>query len=74
MFGEYSKVFESDHDRGRALAIVRKYGLQLEKRCPLGFGELQLCVVFERGCPNNSLPVLWSESTKHKWKALFRRH
>jgi hypothetical protein len=74
LLGEQSKVFDSAHDRARALAIVKKYGLQLEKRCPLGFGELQLCVVFERGCPNNSLPVLWSDSTKHKWKALFRRH
>jgi len=40
---------------------------------PQGYGGTELAVVFERGCPNNSVPMLWGEATTPKWMALFRR-
>jgi hypothetical protein len=36
-------------------------------------GDGELAVVFERGCPNNSVPILWGEATTPKWMALSRR-
>ena len=72
-FSEVSHIFPDTHERESAKAIALTYGKQLEKNCPLGFGELELAIVFERGCPNNSLPILWSESTAHKWIPLFKR-
>lgn len=37
-----------------------------------GYGDNGLLVVFDHGCPNNSIPVLWHNS--ESWVALFRRH
>jgi hypothetical protein len=72
-FSEKSSIFPSIDERENAKEITLKYGKLLEKNCPLGYGNLEMAVVFERGCPNNSLPVLWSESTSLKWIPLFKR-
>jgi len=36
-----------------------------------GYGKCGLLVAFQHGCPNDSLPILWHESTT--WEALFKR-
>ena len=37
-----------------------------------GWGDCGLLLAYGHGCPNNSLPILWYESTN--WESLFRRH
>src|SRR2546427_8124404 len=61
-FSEKSPVFHDPGLRERARHIASLYGARLEKDAPLGYGDCQAAVVFENNCPNNSLPVLWSES------------
>ena len=70
-FGDASTVFPESEGRAAAKTVALRYGKTLEKKCPLGYGDLELAVVFERGCPNNSLPMLWSRSSK--WTPLFPR-
>jgi hypothetical protein len=43
---------------------------------PGGYRDTQLLVVLYSNCPNNSLPILWSEvdGTPRAWEPLFRRH
>jgi len=53
--------------RGRARELAKAQGVLLEKNWPLGYCGLELGVVFERGCPNNTLPILWAESSNPKW-------
>jgi hypothetical protein len=72
-FSETSGIFSEKDQRESAKEIALKYGKLLEKDCPLGYGNLEMAVVFERSCPNNSLPILWSESTTPKWTPLFKR-
>ncbi len=72
-FSNDSTIFTDPNERAFAKKIAHTYGLLLEKHCPLGYGNLEMAVVFERGCPNNSLPILWSESAAHKWTPLFKR-
>ena len=72
-FSELSRTFQDPEEREAAKAIAMTYGKLLEKSCPLGFGDLQLAIAFERSCPNNSLPILWSESIPNKWTPLFKR-
>ncbi len=55
----------------RAMEIAKEKGAISEPRLPLGYGGTELAVVFERGCPNNSVPILWGEATTPKWMALF---
>jgi hypothetical protein len=72
-FSEDSVVFPDAAERESARGIALEWGQRLEKNCPLGYGDLQLAVVFERRCPNNSLPILWSELGEPKWIPLFKR-
>jgi hypothetical protein len=73
LFGPQSKAFPDAGDRDRAREIARTRGTALEKSWPLGYGNLELAVVFERGSPNNTVPILWGESGQPKWIPLFKR-
>jgi hypothetical protein len=73
LFGQSSKAFPDPDERQRAREIAKAKGALLEPKASLGFGNLELAVVFERGCPNNSLPILWGESASPKWMPLFKR-
>ena len=70
-FSEQSRVFPDPLDRDTAKRIVETKGITLERRHPLGFGNTQALVVFYDSCPNNTLPVLWSESKD--WSPVFPR-
>lgn len=71
-FGDSSDCFTDVDLREAAKRTAVQYGRLLEKKWPLGYGGFGLAVVFERSCPNNSLPILWKESTT--WLPLFKRH
>jgi len=73
-FGEKSRFYSDLKQREAAFRVAENYGKKLEKKCPLGYGNLQLAVTFEHNCPNDSLPILWSESTVPKWMPLFKRN
>ena len=72
-FNAKSEIYPDNDDRREAKRIAEYWGKKLEKKWPLGFGNLELAVVFERGCPNNTLPILWKDSTSNPWRALFKR-
>lgn len=73
VFSEASTVFDSPEARNEAKAVAQAWGARLQKQGPLGYGGLGLAVVFERSCPNNSLPILHVESKSPKWVPLFKR-
>jgi hypothetical protein len=70
-FSDVSKIFPNPAERAQAKDIVDRYGVRLVNSFPLGYGHCQATVVFENSCPNNTLPVLWSESGD--WIPLFKR-
>lgn len=71
-FSDQSIMFPDKDQRDFAKQVSMRYGRNLEKKWPLGYGDLGLAVVFENSCPNNSLPILWAEDTN--WMPLFKRH
>ena len=72
-FSDQSEVFSSPSERDRAKRIALEYGKKLKER-PFGYKNSQLLVAFRDNCPNNTLPILWKESTgKVKWTPLFKR-
>lgn len=70
-FSDESSIFTDSSDRKRAEDIASSYGIRLQKRAPLGYGDCQATIVFEDSCPNNSLPILWDKSKN--WIPLFER-
>jgi len=72
-FNERSDVLSDPTEREFAKKVALTYGKQIVRKNPLGYGDLELAVIFERGCPNNSLPILWSESATPKWTPIFKR-
>jgi class 3 adenylate cyclase len=71
-FGEQSASFTNPDQREAAKHMAQAYGKLLKKNWPLGYGHLELAIVFERGCPNTSLPILWAESKANAWIPLFK--
>ncbi|MYC62708.1 MAG: ATP-binding protein [Caldilineaceae bacterium SB0661_bin_34] len=71
VFSAESKVFVDSSEREDAKRVAELFGVRLEKQWPLGYGNLEGIVVFEDNCPNNSLPILWSQS--NGWVAPFPR-
>ena len=70
-FNDKSRIFPNIAERTRARQIAYEHGVQLVKNAPLGYGDCQATVVFEHGCPNNTLSILWGESGS--WSPLFKR-
>jgi len=70
-FSEKSAIFSDEASRLTAKSICFKYGSELVKNNPLGYGDSQATVVFENSCPNNTLPILWAQSKN--WIPLFKR-
>ena len=71
VFSERSTVFTDRRYRESAREIAEAAGVKLESRMPLGYGGMQSLVVFYQSCPNNSLPILWSQG--NGWRPLFPR-
>jgi hypothetical protein len=75
-FSDTSSTFPDPEQRERAKQIAYRYGLNIVKEMvsdvdPLGYGGCQATLVFEDSCPNNTLPILWAETST--WDALFKR-
>ncbi len=71
VFSDRSTVFADRRDREAARQIAEAVGVEIEPRMPLGYGGTQSLVVFHQSCPNNSLPILWSQG--NGWRPLFKR-
>ena len=73
-FSESSRIFTDPVDREAAKELAIQFGKQLEKNTPLGYGGLELAIVFEDNCPNNTLPILRAQSSgQFEWRPLFKR-
>ena len=70
-FSESSRIFPDAMERDRARQVAEAKGVVLEKKQPLGYGDMQATVVFHDSCPNNTLPILWSRNSN--WEPLFPR-
>ena len=67
VFSDACKSF-TDEDKDCLL----RYCTKADKNQPKGFADSGLVLVFAHGCPNNSIPILHSSSTK--LEGLFRRY
>jgi hypothetical protein len=70
-FNNSSKIFHDSLEREIAKNIAYKYGSTIVPDHPLGFGDCQATIAFEDSCPNNTLPIFWSDS--NNWIPLFKR-
>jgi len=71
VFSARSKIFSKSSDLQRAKNVAYEYGRNLVNNNPLGYGDCQAAVIFPEACPNNTLPILWSDAKK--WIPLFKR-
>ncbi|WP_282030017.1 phosphoribosyltransferase-like protein [Paracoccus marcusii] len=64
-------------DSDRAKALFTDLGVRIDKRRPLGYGNMGLLVIFPDNAPNNTLPILRSFSKSSLlgsgWRPLFER-
>ncbi len=69
VFSEHSRIYPDHADRKRAREIAHLKGMFLEKNSPLGYGNSDASVIFYSSCPNNTLPILWSQNAE--WRPMF---
>ena len=75
-FSEEAKIFDSEEQLIEARQLVEEIGRELEPKHPLGWQNGQRLVVFEHGCPNNTLPVFYKRGGTYRgreWRPLFPR-
>ncbi|MHA6691641.1 phosphoribosyltransferase-like protein [Devosia sp. A449] len=68
--------FRTEDEWERAKSLCIDLGGKIDKRRPLGFGNLGLLVVFPTNTPNNTLPIIRSHSKSSSgkaWRPLFER-
>jgi hypothetical protein len=70
-FSNENGIFSDADECEKAKRLASDLGARLEPKHPLGYGDSEALVVFERSCPNNTLPVIWGSS--NDWIPLFRR-
>lgn len=71
-FDEQSAILTNSLERGMLRTSCAHRGASLEgTENALGFGGCQLVVVMPDNVPDNSLPVIWSDT--NSWRPLFRR-
>lgn len=70
-FSPSSLVFPDPAERDLARQVAEAKGVELERRIPLGYKDTQGLVVFYQSCPNNTLPIFWSQN--RDWSPLFPR-
>ena len=68
-------ICEDEDERERARKLAESYGLRLEPKWPLGYGNRQALVAFYRNTPNITLPVFYKGSWRKAfaWRPLLRR-
>lgn len=75
-FSEKADLFSDESERLEAREMVEKIGKELEPQHPLGRKDGQLLVLFQHGCPNNTLPVFYKSGRTFRgreWRSLFPR-
>jgi len=70
-FTDKSLIFPNEAERIKARSICYDHGISLAKNNPLGYGECQATIVFENSCPDNTLPIIWTDVKD--WIPLFPR-
>ncbi|MBN8242369.1 ATP-binding protein [Nitratireductor aquimarinus] len=68
--------FGSLDDWEKAKALITDLGTKIDKRRPLGFGNLGLLIVFPTNVPNNTIPIIRSFSRAgagKRWVPIFER-
>jgi hypothetical protein len=74
-FSKETDIWKSPAEREEAKSLCVDLGARIYPDNPLGFGDQGLLIVFPDTCPNNSLPILHSESRKSEseWIPIFPR-
>ena len=73
-FGEELAFWDSKAEKDRVKSMVMNLGARVDKRRPLGYREQGLLLTFSQNCPNNSLPILYSNGKgASQWTPLFPR-
>ena len=71
VFSDTSRVFPEASERRYARQVAEEKGVALVRRHPLGYEDSQAAIVFYESCPNNTLPIFWSNGAG--WFPLFHR-
>jgi len=69
---EISKKYFESHFKENKYLYLDHYREKPEDPTPFGFRNCGLAIALYTNCPNNSLPIIWSENGG--WKPLFRRN
>ena len=75
-FSGEAEIFADESDRQAAKEMVEGIGKELEPDHPLGRNNGQLLVLFQHGCPNNTLPIFYKSGRTFRgreWRSLFPR-
>ena len=72
VFSSDSIIFPEVAERERAKQIVEEKGQHTGNFNPLGYDGTQATIVFYSSCPNNTLPIFWSNNGD--WTPLFARY
>lgn len=73
-FSDGIGFWKDDDEKEKAKALCRNLGIKLQPKIPLGYGDQGLLLVFEKNCPNNTLPILHSAGKREaSWQPLFLR-
>ena len=62
LFLQTRSIFGGHVRMKRYREFCYKYGKLLSKRWPLGYENSQALIVFDHATPNNTLPIIWSDS------------
>ena len=77
---ESNRYFEPPTDgieRAYSKDMCYHYGCQLWPTGPLGYCSCQLLLGFQHNTPDNTLPIIWADSTigtGRRWEPIFRRY
>ena len=73
-FDPGAEIFESTEEVAYAKRVINAIGQEIMPSMPLGYEGMEGLVALGSRCPNNSLPVFWSDGTSRRpWIPLFAR-
>ena len=69
-----AQIFESAEEVVYAKRVINAIGQEIIPSMPLGYDGMEGLVALGNRCPNNSLPIFWSDGTDRRpWIPLFAR-
>ena len=60
-------------DKSECEEIMSYYGNRILVNAPFGYGNSQLLLGFHHNVPDNTLPVIWAETSLPWWRPIFER-